>query len=219
MNYGKKKGTYDDDYSKIKPGYATSSKKKTESENQSEGFTDVIGTQKVEERSKALDSQQRYKAELDAQITAKKTTGKEGYSKQSSGGGRPLEELQQYGGYNADDQDEDYGAQGGKSSASKSEHKNKNLTEGELVRLDDQKRRQQEMKDYLDQQVQEKAQKKQIEKQRSEDHARQLQMDADVSKDTERQNQVDSKVRKESYAGELKKQIQTNQVHKKTSLW
>lgn len=227
MNYSKKKGNnlYDDDYSKIKPGYASNTRKKDTLDNQTEGgFTDVIGTQKTEDRAKALDAQKRYRAELDAQITAKKSTDKEVSAKPTSVADyrKQTEEPQQYNPYGDQDMDQDqaYEAQMVKASSTKGgDYKNKNLTEAELQRLEVQKKRQQEMKDYLDQQVQDKARKKEMDKQRNDDHAKQLILDAQSVKDTERQNQVDAKYRKEGYASDLKKQIQTNQNNKKTALW
>jgi hypothetical protein len=223
----KKKGSnYDEDYSKIKPGYAN--KRTPNAENYEGGFVDVIASDKKERRDKALDAQAIYKQELDAQIHAKRVTknrdDESQYSKIGSHGvGLPLGELKQSGGSprrNVTYQDDDgqyspsKGGYGGKVN-----HKEKNLTEAERDRLEDQKRKKAEMKDMLDQQVIDKQRQKELAKLQDDDHARKILLDQDRSRQDDMRMKQSQKDSKASYAGELQRQIVTNQTHKKTSLW
>jgi len=222
----KKKGAkaYEEDYTKIKPGYV--SKRTPDSENfNSEGFRDVIKDDKMESRNKALDAQARYKLELDAQLHAKRsgkqTTKDSAPVYQAS----PLGELpyQKYGdaspkknGY----QEDDGGMYGSQSqSSAKYDYKEKNLTEAERQRLEEQRRKKAEMKDVLDQQVLEKQRQKEVKKSLDDDHARKIAFDNESSKHEELRQQQIAKDRKQDYAGDLKKQIGANQTYKKTNLW
>jgi len=213
---------YEEDYNKIKPGYQP--KRTPDAENfQSEGFTDVIKDDKKELRNKALDAQARYKIELDAQIQAKKGSGGPGQSQKVGYQGGPLTEVayqqpspKYAGGYQDDD---DGGYSPSKQSSTKYDYKEKNLTEAERSRLEEQRRRKAEMKDTLDQQVLEKQRQKEVKKQMDEDHARRIAQDFESSRQEEFQKKQVAKDAKQDYAANLKQQIGANQAYKKTSLW
>jgi len=230
------KNNYDDDYAKIKPGYAGN--RPTDNANNADGgFTNVIKQDKDDARSKALDAQTRYKMELDAQLKAKRNSicsegqdrspqkrqkspvksspVEDQYDSQSQYGNQsnnPYAEGSQYSPYKE-------GAGGERSVNSRSGFKQSNLTEEELVRLSEQKRKQQEMIDYLQQQIADKHAKKNEEKNERIDHGRQLQQDSQSSRDGEKDVKWREKERQKEYASDLGVQIQKQQQHKKTSLW
>ena len=212
MNNGRKvRNNFDEDYSKIKPGYAP--KRQGSMPPQQIEFVDTSRQDKLDARSKALIAQAQYKFELDSQLKSKQIpkSNDDVYMIKSI-------ESNQNGILNSNP-DESDNPNDDDSNVVGNLKITKNMTEAEIGRLAVQKQKQQDMKDYLDLQVKEKQIKKRIQKEESDDFAKGLKVDAVQSVENERQNKWASKERQQQYSASLQQQIVHQQTYKKTSLW
>ena len=216
MNHRRRaKDNFDEDYSKIKPGYALK-RNQVSMPPQVSGFIDTVRQDKLEARTKTLNAQAKYKLELDAQLKGKqipKETDNYKYKRRMS------DERFQNEISDPHESDNPYDNNNVVGNLKTSPIKAKNMTQAEIIRFADQQKKQQEMKDYLFLQIKEKQIKKKMEKEESDDFAKGIKVDAIQSFESEKQNKWTHKERQQQYLNDLQQQISDQQSYKKTSLW